>query len=233
MATECLRSRSHSHRIHGICSGAKTMLLRFHRLASQTMIAISTTRLNWRVVFLATILCWLPSNAQQNPKRPRILGISEVHLYATNPAATRSFYAKVLDVRGPCHWCEEIPRSPMIVPLNDQQLVMLWSLPTPTTSDFLAQIGFATDDLAAMKRFLTAKGIAFSAPKGTSEISLKDPEGNRIAFTQCQPVASNSPLVYSGLRMIHAGFVVKDMAAENRFYIETLGFRLYWYGGFK
>ena len=86
-----------------------------------------------------------------------------------------------------------------------------------------------------MMRFLTAKGIAFSMQKGTitSEITLKDPEGNRIGFTQRRPVSKNSPLVYSGLHMIHADFVVKDMAAENRFYIETLGFRLYWYGGFK
>ncbi len=33
--------------------------------------------------------------------------------------------------------------------------------------------------------------------------------------------------------LIHAGFVVKDLAAENRFYVDLLGFRLYWYGGFK
>ena len=34
-------------------------------------------------------------------------------------------------------------------------------------------------------------------------------------------------------RMLHAGFVVKDMAAENKFYRDVLGFRVYWYGGFK
>jgi catechol 2,3-dioxygenase-like lactoylglutathione lyase family enzyme len=33
--------------------------------------------------------------------------------------------------------------------------------------------------------------------------------------------------------MIHAGFVVKDSVAENRFYVDILGFRLYWQGGFK
>ena len=33
--------------------------------------------------------------------------------------------------------------------------------------------------------------------------------------------------------MLHAGFVVKDMEAENKFYREILGFRVYWYGGFK
>jgi catechol 2,3-dioxygenase-like lactoylglutathione lyase family enzyme len=33
--------------------------------------------------------------------------------------------------------------------------------------------------------------------------------------------------------MIHAGYVVKDRATEDRFYRELLGFRTYWYGGFK
>jgi len=123
----------------------------------------------------------------------------------------------------------------MIVPLNGQQFLMLSSLPTPPTSGFVAQVSFATDDLVATMRFLTAKGIAFSMQKGTitSEITLKDPEGNRIGFTQRRPASKNSPLVYSGLHMIHAGFVVKDLAAENRFYVDLLGFRLYWHGGFK
>jgi len=33
--------------------------------------------------------------------------------------------------------------------------------------------------------------------------------------------------------MIHAGFIVKDRAAEDRFYMDLLGFRMYWHGGFK
>src|SRR5262249_7411483 len=45
------------------------------------------------------------------------------------------------------------------------------------------------------------------------------------------------PGAYSSARfrlpIIHAGFVVKDLAAENRFYVDLLGFRLYWHGGFK
>lgn len=171
--------------------------------------------------------------AQKAPKKPRIIGISEVEMYATNAVATRSFYREVLDARGPCHWCEEVPRSPMIVPVNDEQVVMLWSLPTAATSDFLVQIAFSTDNLTAMKRFLTAKGIAFSAPKGVSEITLSDPEGHRIAFTQYRKVPPNSALVYSALRLIHAGFVVHDRAAEDRFYKDILGFHLYWHGGMK
>ncbi len=33
--------------------------------------------------------------------------------------------------------------------------------------------------------------------------------------------------------MIHAGFVVKNRAAEDRFYKEILGFHVYWHGGMK
>ncbi|HZD32963.1 MAG TPA: VOC family protein, partial [Candidatus Angelobacter sp.] len=33
--------------------------------------------------------------------------------------------------------------------------------------------------------------------------------------------------------MIHAGFVVHDQAAEDKFYKDLLGFHLYWHGGMK
>jgi catechol 2,3-dioxygenase-like lactoylglutathione lyase family enzyme len=46
-------------------------------------------------------------------------------------------------------------------------------------------------------------------------------------------VSPNSALVYSTLRLIHAGFVVRDRAAEDRFYKDILGFRVYWHGGMK
>ena len=33
--------------------------------------------------------------------------------------------------------------------------------------------------------------------------------------------------------MIHAGFVVHDRAAEDKFYKDLLGFHVYWHGGMK
>ena len=102
-----------------------------------------------------------------------------------------------------------------------------------STKDFLTQVAFSTDDLVAMKRFLTAKGITFSEPKGIPEITLRDPEGHRIAFTQHRQVTPDSQPVYSTLRLIHAGFVVHSRDAEDHFYKDILGFRLYWHGGMK
>jgi catechol 2,3-dioxygenase-like lactoylglutathione lyase family enzyme len=70
---------------------------------------------------------------------------------------------------------------------------------------------------------------------GERAFKVKDPEGHVIEFVQ--PVAGKIAL-YEGLvpdpvsrRMIHAGFIVRDRAAEDRFYKDILGFRPYWFGG--
>ncbi len=34
-------------------------------------------------------------------------------------------------------------------------------------------------------------------------------------------------------KLIHAGIIVKDAEAENRFYGDALGFHVYWHGGMK
>lgn len=34
-------------------------------------------------------------------------------------------------------------------------------------------------------------------------------------------------------RIIHAGFIVRDRAAEDKFYADILGFHIYWHGGMK
>ena len=35
------------------------------------------------------------------------------------------------------------------------------------------------------------------------------------------------------MRLIHAGFIVRDRALEDSFYKDILGFHLYWHGGMK
>jgi catechol 2,3-dioxygenase-like lactoylglutathione lyase family enzyme len=74
-----------------------------------------------------------------------------------------------------------------------------------------------------------------SEPDGARSFKVRDPEGNAIAFVQRTPSKTGHEPSSKQIstRLIHAGFVVKDMAAENHFYVDLLGFRLYWYGGFK
>jgi len=186
-----------------------------------------------RLAFLLVVLlCCSVAPSSDSAKRPRILGIASIDFCATHPSDTRAFYRMILDARGPCHWCEEIPRSPMIVPINDDQSLMLWNSPT-TPPSLLTQVTFLTDDLAAIKRFLTAKGVAFSAPKGVSDITLSDPDGHSIGFTQHEPPRRWSQEASSMFHLIHAGFIVRDRAATEHFYKDILGFRPYWHGGMK
>jgi catechol 2,3-dioxygenase-like lactoylglutathione lyase family enzyme len=90
-----------------------------------------------------------------------------------------------------------------------------------------------------MRRYLLAHHVAVGSISkdggGPLHFSLRDPEGNPIAFVGRRLPEEDYPngLSQISTRMLHAGFVVKDMAAENRFYRDVLGFRLYWHGGFK
>src|SRR5580704_13115524 len=102
------------------------------------------------LLFLS-LLCGTAAISQDHPARPRILGIGEAHIYSSNVAAARGFYQTILSPVGPCTWCEEIPRSPLIIPLNAEQFVFVLSPPAPPPSDLLAEVTFSTDNLLAMK----------------------------------------------------------------------------------
>jgi catechol 2,3-dioxygenase-like lactoylglutathione lyase family enzyme len=71
---------------------------------------------------------------------------------------------------------------------------------------------------------------------GRDEVfETQDLEGNKIVFveqTRDVKEAGNSAGAVSK-KMLHAGFVVKNLKAESHFYEDVLGFRLYWRGGFK
>lgn len=185
-------------------------------------------------LLFAVLFCCSGIASQDHPIRPKILGIAAVHVYSTNIAAARDFYSKVVSPMGPCLWCEEAPRSPLMILLNGEQILFVPRVPEVQASSFLAEIDFATEDIAAMKRFLIDNKVAFSAPRGTNDgpITLNDPEGHSVAFVRNWKASPKSALNVSTSRLIHAGFVVKDLVAENRFYVDLLGF-LYWHGGFK
>ncbi len=82
--------------------------------------------------------------------------------------------------------------------------------------------------------------------------SVVDPEGHLISFieqtaspaptaaatTSPGPAADASKQVVKdstqvSTKLIHAGFIVRDRAAEDHFYKDILGFHLYWQGGQK
>ena len=63
---------------------------------------------------------------------------------------------------------------------------------------------------------------------------VDDPEGHRIEFVERGKEESAAPAASaSSRRIIHTGFLVYKREAEDHFYRDILGFRLYWHGGMK
>ncbi len=220
-----------------------------HRLESLTMQGlIGVTRIYWKhaAILLTTGLLFhvaaLRSGVQDKPKRPRITGIDHVRLYAGNIGKSRDFYKKVLGLPSLGGRCGGSVRSCFVVDFLSLQRVELESMPTLVPKNQLAEIGFATNDLVGMHSYLIAHGLIVGAiskrPKDARHFELHDPEGNLIAFVQryvpiVEPPIKPIPSRAVSTKLIHAGFVVKDVDAENRFYVDVLGFKPYWQGGFK
>ena len=196
---------------------------------------------------LISLIFCVSAAAQDGPARPRILGIASVHFYSTDIQAARSFYSKVLHPERTCFWCEEIPiqgvnletQQPFVLPLvmplsSGQHLTLSKPLKAPPRN-LLYEIVFATENVQALKKYLLANKIHIEKIEGTRDnyCAVIDPEGHRIAFTQPTQSMLAASSSSADMRIIHAGFVVHNRAAEDHFYKEILGFRPYWHGGMK
>ena len=176
--------------------------------------------------------------AQDAPKRPRITGIDRIRLYVTDVDESRDFYSKLIGVRAGGSICSDTPHPCLTVGYRFQSLE-LEKAPGGGTKNWLSSIVFATDDVSQMRRYLVAHGVTVSRIHRDSydkhtyaaHFDVRDPEGNPISFIQRFSLAVDD--FRPNVPIIHAGFVVNDMAAENRFYVDVLGFKLYWYGGMK
>jgi catechol 2,3-dioxygenase-like lactoylglutathione lyase family enzyme len=190
-----------------------------------------------RLALILTIAAFsLPLGAQTPPPRPKITGIAHVRVFVTDLQKSSEFYSKMLGLRRGSAGCtgSKLP----CFPLNDHQQIELLATPPAPPSNLLAEVAFATSDVAQMRRFLLAHGIKAGAiskdSNGAQHFELLDPEGHPIAFVQLPATAAFSAAPEQlSTRMFHAGFVVKDRPVEDRFYRDLLGFRMYWHGGMK
>lgn len=69
---------------------------------------------------------------------------------------------------------------------------------------------------------------------GSKSFVVRDPEGNKVGFTQdgSHPPAPPSSATQSlSDHIMHAGYMVRNRAALDHFYKDVLGFHLYWQGG--
>ena len=205
------------------------------------------SRVPFKSFVLSFVLClalrcvMLASPVADQAGRPRVTGIDHVTIYVSDVEKSRRFYADALGLTAGCPQYTGTDACFLVRPSG--QRVLLKPAPADIRNDahnsWLAEIAFATDDVPRARQYLLAHGFQPGPIQkdsdGAEYFRVRDPEGNAVAFSHRPPsgVGQAPASNQIGSRLIHAGFVVKDLAAENRFYVDVLGFRLYWRGGFK
>jgi len=191
---------------------------------------------------MRAICFWLVTSSVMCPftqaqvKRPKILGIRSVRISCDDHCTLDAFYSKFLPLAGDCVWCGRLPtlkigraEDPFFI--NDSQGVLLTKSSPSPDPEGLVQVTFATDSLNRLERYFHEHGIKTKQLKSDLAIAVDDPEGHHIHFVQEKLLSYGHKVM--GMRLVHAGFVVRNRASMQKFYEEILGFHLYWQGGMK
>jgi len=154
--------------------------------------------------------------ADEGPNRPKIYGIAFVRLKSSDFQKASETYSKILGLgtgkyRG-TNGCTNVKDPCYLV--NARQHIELVPGHAGDPGSWLEEFGFETASARVMRDYLEGDHIAFVQPPRAPSESAPGP-------TQ---VSSS---------LVHTGFVAKDLYTLNKFYLDTLGFRLYWKGGFK
>ncbi|MGA1987247.1 MAG: VOC family protein, partial [Candidatus Sulfotelmatobacter sp.] len=173
------------------------------------------------------------AHAQTATPRPHILGIDHVSFYTTSPNGVQKLYA---DVLGLASAAPVEPGGTMRFVVG-QQWVGYSPAPDPKSTDRMDHVALATDNIAALRKYLTEQGIKAPQIQGRSDHTLffmvTDPDGHAIEFVEREKGEAAPAAAAVSRHIIHAGFLVYHREAEDHFYRDILGFRPYWHGGMK
>ena len=174
------------------------------------------------------------SSYSQGPSvpRPRILGIDHVSFYTTALDGVTALYSGTLGLAS----AAPVESGGLLRYMVGRQWIGYSAAPDPKATDRMDHVAFTTDNVGALRRYLIAEGVKVPAVEGHADHSLSftvaDPEGHRVEFVERDKSEGSTPTADSAIsrHMIHTGFVVYHRNAEDHFYHDILGFRLYWHG---
>jgi len=177
--------------------------------------------------------------------RPHIVGLSHIALYVHDLEKSRAFYKDFLGFAEPYSLKNDDGSIHLTwIKINDRQTIELFP-EKEAGSDRLYHIAVETDDAEAMRDYLAARGIAVPEKVGKGKIGnsnyfIKDPAGWIVEIVQYNPdgwTMSNAgkfmPETRISTHMPHAGVLVGDLPAAQKFYGEVLGFTEIWRGSKK
>ncbi len=167
--------------------------------------------------------------------RSSITGVSHIAVYSADPAKSEAFYTHDL---GATKGSDPENVAGTRYYFSPSQFVEVLPLPANAGANRLDHVAFATVDAEGLRQDLAAHKIAVPAhvskgSDGSLWFDVTDPEGNRVEFVQAgkTPVTiASNPL---SPHIIHVGYIIHNRAREDAFFRDVLGFKPYWYGGFK
>jgi catechol 2,3-dioxygenase-like lactoylglutathione lyase family enzyme len=191
---------------------------------------------------LIALLAFTSLLLAQEPKRPRVLGVSHIALFVSDVEKSRAFYKDFLGFGEPFKLDKpDGSLSLTFIKVNDRQYVELFPGLQPG-ADRLNHISIETDDAEAMRAYLGSRGVKVPAtvPKGrikNSNFNVKDPDGHTVEIVQYEPdgwsMREKGKFMTSARiseHMPHLGILVGDLSASRKFYGDILGFHEIWRG---
>jgi lactoylglutathione lyase len=175
--------------------------------------------------------------AQNEPKRPHILGIAHVAVFVSDLDQARSFYRNFLGFDEPFS-LRRADGSQWIgfIKINDQQYLELFK-EDPRFAGLLSHLAFYTDDAGAMREYLVSRGVKLmgelhKGQTGDKFFSIRDPDGRLIEIVEYQPDSWSSrergrflPPTRASDHLTHIGITTISVPAALRFYRDLLGFQ--------
>jgi catechol 2,3-dioxygenase-like lactoylglutathione lyase family enzyme len=186
------------------------------------------------VLALILVSTWLAFGAESAPVRPAISGLAFVRIRVGDMDKAANFYSGTIGL--PVLNCAgQNAKCFFVSPGEEVDLIQSQLRPSENLIDV---IGIYTSDANALRKYLLSKGQKpeeiITDSKGATYFKIADPENHTLEFVQGHGIAGSvKPPLLNNSKLIHAGFVVKDRDAMDKFYKDILGFHLYWQGGMK
>jgi catechol 2,3-dioxygenase-like lactoylglutathione lyase family enzyme len=178
----------------------------------------------------------------EQPKRPRILGISHMALYVSDLQKARAFYEDFLGFEEPYVLTRDDGSVHIaFVKINEDQYLELFTDP-PKQDGQMSHIAFFTDDVEGLRAYLAAQGVKVPAQAGKGKIgntnfNVTDPDGHTVEFVQYEPdswtrreMGKHIPDTRISTHIPHLGVTIRHLDAAQKFYSGILGFQEFWRG---
>lgn len=189
---------------------------------------------------LLAALAALPASAAESPGR--ITALYHVGYWVRDIGKSRAFYETYLGFAEP--YILNTPAGALqlvVIKVNDGQSIYLFPNPSKIlpNGDNLDHLGLVTDDAAALRDKLAARGVHASPVSrlrvGDLDFGIGDPDGCHYEVTQFEPDGQlerhrgqGLPRTRVAARLRSATIAVSNLGASLAFYRDRLGFRVTW-----